>query len=192
MGDKVRKIIYQLLSILVISLLNICIGVMVVFLFSPFFPCGNSYLTIWEGARNRLIVTICILGIQVLILRTASTEVSKVVLYFLRVAAVAWFIPLIVFGNRTLDYSTYYRGFDEQEWKSTDYKPFSMIRVFFDEEPFEGMKRNEIELLLGKGYSDWTIDENEIGFRTDAFASPIVFTFDEDSVLVKMELECYD
>lgn len=156
-----------------------------------FWPCGSDYLDTWKDIIAGFLVSLLVLGFQlhltlkVYYLRTTIFKFSS------------WTITLIslslifILGKETLSYSDYYAEFDAMKWKTAEEKPLSMIRVFYEDQRFIGKTREEVIAMLGEGFESWIIDENEIGYRTEGYASPLIFRFENDTV-IHYELGCYD
>ena len=156
-----------------------------------FLICGNEYLTQWKSIRTGFIIGLIIFIFQVLFCRAFAnhrTIILKISLWFVCFSA---FIPISALGYETFYYSAYYEPFDSEKWKSMEPKPLSMVRNIYEDKTFIGSTRKGLIDKLGNGFESWVIDSNEIGYRTDGYASSLVFTLKNDTV-TSYELWCND
>lgn len=156
-----------------------------------FFLCGNTYLNEWNNIRVGFAISVIIFIAQIVItLYTYKLGTVIIRLSFWAITLSTLF-PIVQLGKDTFNYSKYYEEFDSEKWQSADEKPLKMIRVFYKDQRFIGKTREEVIGQLGEGIDSWTIGENELGYTTSGYASPLVFTFKDDTV-IHYGLQCYD
>ena len=156
-----------------------------------FFTCGKEYLTRWEDIRLSFAGSILLLAFQLFstyYIYTLRTIVFKVVFW---IGTAATFIAVVIFGIDTFTPSNYYEDFNAEKWKTKSTDRLKMVRTFNDNRSLIGKSKSEILKMLGGGYKSWNVEENQLAYYTEGYASPFVLTLKNDTV-VSHELECHD
>lgn len=156
-----------------------------------FFTCGNEYLSRWHDIKEGFISAIALSTVQIIItynIAIIRTVVFKIAFW---IGTLMTIISIIILGIDLCSPSDYYSNFDKASWDNSNSERLKMIRVFYEDRSLIGYSREQLKDKLGEGYDSWQFDENEIGYHTDGFATPLVFTFQNDTV-VKYELWCND
>jgi hypothetical protein len=186
-----KNISIDIILVSIVAILQFFVFAILLIFSTGFLTCGNEYLGLWKGNRNGFVIGLMIFLFQFLLCKTIANKRTIIFQICIWIICFCGLVPFIALGIETFNYSKYYEPFDSEKWKSIEPKPLAMIRNIYEDHTFIGSTRKEVIEQLGEGYESWTIHENEIGYRTEGFASPLVFTFENDTV-VKYELQCYD
>ncbi|MCB9195073.1 MAG: hypothetical protein H6600_09445 [Flavobacteriales bacterium] len=162
-------------------------------LFSSFgiFTCGHDYLILYNSILSGFIFSVVIFAAQLTITLASQNKSTIILKIGFWIITLSTLYPIYLLGRPTLNYTHYYQDFDQEKWLAAREKPLNMIRVFYEDHRFIGKTRKDIIETLGEGVSLYHYENNEIVYETEGFESPLVFYFDNDTV-VEYDLSCHD
>lgn len=168
------------LLIVLIAVVNFFLSFYSLLYFYGFMPGGERVYYHWEITVNAFIISLLLWLVECLSLSVLVKRRTRVAYYGVSLILLFSLSPVVFYGLKAFNYSSYFKEFNQTVWKKDECKPLNMVRYLKKENAFSQLSRAEVVEKLGEG--NYRSDSTSIHYYTSNRNTCVEIVFKKDEL----------